>query len=71
MTRSSMVDTIRLMDVFLANMLKPFFVLGCLVIGYPITYYVRRKMKDGPLRRFLLTELDPKKAARERETGAK
>ena len=66
-----MVGKVRLMDMLLANLVKPFFVLGCLVIGYPITYYVRRKMKDGPLRRFLLTELDPKKAAREREPGAK
>lgn len=54
-------------DAFLAQMAAPFFLLACLVIGYPITYFVRHKMKHGWLRRLLLTELDPKKAARERE----
>lgn len=56
-----------MIDKFLAQMLAPFFALGCLAIGYPITYYVRHKMKDGWLKRLLLTEFDPKKAAAERE----
>ena len=51
------------MSMFLAMLLKPFVLLACLVIGYPITHYVRHKMKRGALRDFLLTELDPKKAA--------
>lgn len=58
------------MEVFLANLLKPFFVLACLAIGYPITHYVKHKMRNGRLRRFLLTELDPKKAARDRERAS-
>lgn len=57
-------------SMFLAMLIKPFFLLACLVIGYPITNYVRRKMKRGPLRDFLLTELDPKKAATKRKASA-
>lgn len=45
------------MEMALAMALKPFFVLGCLVIGYPIIYWVRYKMKDGPIRRFLLRKI--------------
>lgn len=41
-------------DRFWAQLVAPFFVLACLVIGYPITHYVRHKMQDGRLRRFLL-----------------
>lgn len=54
-------------DRFWAQLVAPFFVLACLVIGYPITHYVRHKMKPGRLKRFLLTDLDPKETARERE----
>lgn len=59
------------MEAFLVNLVKPFLLFGFLAIGYPITYYVRHKMKPGRLRRFLLTELDPKKAARDRQRAAK
>lgn len=45
------------MDVFWAMLLKPFFVLACLVIGYPITHYVRHKMKDGWLKQLLLRKI--------------
>lgn len=58
-------------DRFWAQLVAPFFVLACLVIGYPITHFVRHKMRHGRLRRFLLTELDPKKAARDRQRAAK
>lgn len=58
-------------DKFWAQLLAPFFVLACLAIGYPITHFVRHKLKDGRLRRFLLTELDPKKAAATRKGPAK
>jgi len=43
--------------MFLAMLFKPFFVLSCLVVGYPITYYVKYKMKDGPLKRLLLRKI--------------
>ena len=58
-------------EKFWAQFFAPFFLLACLVIGYPITYYVRYKMKPGWLRKLLLTELDPKKAAASRERSAK
>jgi hypothetical protein len=57
-------------DKFWAQLLAPFFLLACLSVGYPITHYVRHKMKRGWLRSFLLTELDPKKAARTRKGSA-
>lgn len=56
--------------MFWAMLIKPFFLLACLVIGYPITHYVKHKMKRGRLRDFLLTELDPKKSAAKREASA-
>lgn len=40
--------------MFLAALLKPFFAAGCLLIGYPITWWVKNRMKDGKLKRFLL-----------------
>lgn len=55
------------MDMFFVNLLKPFFVLACLAIGYPITYWVRFKMREGWLKRLLLTELGAKKPASERK----
>lgn len=58
------------MEMFWAMLIKPFFLLACLVIGYPITHYVKHKMKRGRLRDFLLTELDPKKSAAKREASA-
>ena len=58
-------------EKFLAQLVAPFFLLACLVIGYPITHYVRHKMKRGWLRKLLLTELDPKKSAANRQRPAK
>ena len=58
------------MEAFLVNLVKPFLLLGFLAIGYPITHYVRHKMRHGRIRSFLLTELDPKKAARDRQRAA-
>lgn len=43
--------------MFWAMLLKPFVLLACLVIGYPITYYVKYKLKDGPLKRLLLRKI--------------
>ncbi|MDO9313405.1 MAG: hypothetical protein Q7T97_02530 [Burkholderiaceae bacterium] len=45
------------MEMFFVMLLKPFLLLGFLVIGYPITYYVRHKMKDGRLKRLLLRKI--------------
>ena len=43
--------------MFVVMLAKPFLLLGCLVIGYPITYFVRYKMKDGKLKRLLLRRI--------------
>lgn len=43
--------------MFFAMAAKPFLLLACLVIGYPITYFVRHKMKDGKLKRLLLRRI--------------
>lgn len=45
------------MDVFWAMLVKPFFVLACLVVGYPITYLVKYKLRDGWLKRLLLRKI--------------
>ena len=46
-----------MMEMFLVMLAKPFLLLGFLMIGYPITYYVRHKMKDGRLKRLLLRKI--------------
>lgn len=58
-------------EMFFVMAIKPFLLLACLVAGYPITHYVRHKMKKGQLRDFLLTDLDPKETARQRERAEK
>ena len=45
------------MEMLFAMILKPFLVLGFLTIGYPITYYVKHKMRDGWLKRLLLRRI--------------
>ena len=66
-----MVGKVRLMDMLLANLVQAVF--RAWLLGDRLPNHVLRQAEDErrPLRRFLLTELDPKKAARERETGAK
>lgn len=45
------------MDMFWAMLLKPFLLLGFLMVGYPITYFVKHRLKDGWLKRLLLTKV--------------
>ena len=46
------------MELVLVMILKPFFAFGCLVVGLPIIWWVKNRMADGPLRRFLLIRWD-------------
>ena len=41
------------MEMMLAMIIKPFLVMGMLLVAYPVKRMVQ-KMKDGKLKRFLL-----------------
>ena len=43
------------MDKFLAMALAPFMLFAMLLVAWPIKRWVQTKMKDGPLKRLLLT----------------
>jgi len=45
------------MDMFFVMLIKPFLLMAMLVVGYPITYYVKHKMKHGALRDLLLQKI--------------
>lgn len=46
------------MDKFFAALVTPFMLAACLLIAWPIKRWVQTRMKDGPLRRFLLIRWD-------------